>query len=446
MRKWIAHIGVSLLAFTAFLDVTIVNTALPFIQQSFGASVLELQWVTNIFIMLLATTMVAAGRFADLYGRKRVFYIGVAIFAIGAIGAGLSSGIGSLIFFRAVQGLGGSVLFVSSASLITDTFEKREHGKAISVYSTITGLGLAIGPVIGGLLVGWLGWRWVFWVNIPIIVIGYACCALCLRLAPHIQPKTKIDAKGLGLLIGGLGALIYGIIQAADLAGYYWAFLALGVILLSLFFFSERKSKMPLLDVSIFKNKLILLCILSTAAGFGTVVYMFFDPLYLRNLRHLSPYEMGFMIAAIPIGQVFVSIVFNTLLKWWGIYKFQLVSISSALLSIFLHRFIENETPLLLLLIPFFILGINWGTINTGVLAGVSKASKPSQVGQAIGSVFTFWNIVGSILFAISSAIFHLEEKTSFIAGFHFMTNVNIIFSLLFLFLAFTIVKRTRSA
>lgn len=446
MKRWIALIGVSLLAFTAFLDVTIVNTALPFIRADFGATVLELQWVTNIFIMLLAMTMVAAGRFADLYGRKKVFYSGVAIFALGAMGAGLSPTIGCLIFFRAVQGLGGSILFVASVSLISEAFERHEHGRATSIYTGITGLGLAIGPVLGGFLVGWLGWRWVFWVNLPLIVLGYACCALCLKLNPHLVPKTKIDLKGLSLLIAGLGTLIHGITEAANSALFFWVFLSLGIGFLTLFFLSEKKSPMPLVDVSIFKDPLILLCVLSVSAGYGTVVYMFFDPLYLRTLRDLSAYQIGFMITAIPIGQVFVSFFFNRLLKWTGIEKFQLLSIGVAFLSTFSHRFLEASTPLAFLLVPFFLLGINWGMINTGVIAGVNHAVEPAKVGGAIGSVFTFWNITGSISLAISSAIFHLIEKQSFIKAFHAMTSVNLLFSLLLLLAAFRLLKRRHSA
>jgi len=443
MQRWIALVGISFLAFTAFLDFTIVNTALPFIQKAFKSSVLELQWVMNIFIMALAMTMVVVGRVADLHGRKPVFYLGVGIFAIGALGAALSPGIGYLIFFRGIQGLGGSVLFISSASLITDVFPKHEHGHAIGIYSGITGLGLAIGPVLGGFLVGWLGWRWVFWVNLPLIVVGLACCAMSLKLPPHIKPNTRIDMKGLSLLVVGLGALIYGIIQAADRTPFFWAYLLIGIVVLILFYISERRSEMPLIDFSLFKKKLILLGILSVASGgIANVVYMLFDPLYLRTLRHLSPYEIGFMISAIPVGQVVISIFFNTLTKWLSIQKILVGSVLAGFVAVVLHRFIGASTPLGLLLIPYFIIGINWGTINTGVIAGVNQAVEPAKVGEALGSVFTMWNITGSIFLAISSGIFHLKEKSSFMEGFHAMTNVNIVLALLILIAAWMVLKK----
>jgi MFS family permease len=346
-----------------------------------------------------------------------------------------------LIFFRAIQGLGASTLFVSSVSLISEIFKKEEQGRATSIYTGITGLGLAIGPVLGGFLVGSLGWRWVFWVNLPLIAAGYLCCAFSLRLAPHIKPQTQIDLKGLSLLIAGLGSLVYGIIEAANDTPFFWAFLLFGLFFLILFSLSEKKSKTPLIDLSLLKNRLILLCVLSVCAGYATVVYMFFDPLYLRTLRHLSAYEIGLMITAIPIGQVLISFFFNQLLKWINVEQFQLVAIGLALLSVVSHRFIQESTPLLLLLFPFFLLGINWGMINGGVILGVNHAVPPSKVGTAMGSVFTFWNITGSIFLAVSSAIFHLVEKQSFISAFHTMTTVNVCLSMLFFLTGLRVLK-----
>lgn len=435
--RWIALIGISVLAFTAYLDATIVNTALPFIQKAFDAPVLELQWVTNIFTMILAMTMVASGRFADLYGRKKVFYLGVAIFAIAALAAGFSPSIGFLIFFRGLQGLGASIIFVASASLITNAFPKEEHNYAIGIYGGITGLGLAIGPLAGGFLVAGLGWRWVFWINLPLIILGSICCALSLKLPLHIQPNTKIDKKGLFLLISGLGALIYGIIESAHQAGTSklpWGILAIGILILIYFLWSEGKSASPLIDLSIFKDKLILLTVLSvTLAGVVSTVFMFFDPLYLRNLRHLSALSIGFYIAAIPVAQVAISFLFPALLKWLTLRYLMAVSVVSACVAILLHRCIGVDTPLVFLLLPFAILGINWGLSNAGLVSGVNQSVAPAKVGEAIGTIATVWNLAGSIILAISSAIFHLGSKTSFIAAFHRMIDFNILFAFLIL-------------
>ena len=214
--KWWALLGVSLLAFTAFLDATIVDTALPFIQASLKTNILQLQWVANIFTIILSMTMIAIGKFADLWGRKRVFYIGVVLFAIAAFGAGLSPTVEILIASRGLQALGASTIFIASAALLSDVFPEKERIKAISIYGGVTGFGLMIGPFLGGILIELFNWRWVFWINLPLIAAGLAACSFSLRA--HIREKhsSRIDWLSLFLLICGLGFLMYGIIAGAQ--------------------------------------------------------------------------------------------------------------------------------------------------------------------------------------------------------------------------------------
>jgi MFS family permease len=183
--KWWALLGVSLLAFTGFLDATIVNTALPFIQTALKANILQLQWIANIFTIILSMTMIAMGKFADLWGRKKVFYFGVIIFSIAALGAGLSQTVEMLVFFRGLQALGASIIFVVSAALLSDIFPEHERVKAISIYGGVTGFGLMIGPFLGGILITILDWRWVFWINLPLIAVGLATCSFSLKDHPH---------------------------------------------------------------------------------------------------------------------------------------------------------------------------------------------------------------------------------------------------------------------
>lgn len=447
--RWFALVGIALLAFTAFLDFTIVNTALPFIKKAFRANVLQLQWITNIFSMVLATTMLAVGRISDLHGRKKVFYTGVAVFAAAALCAGFSPSIYFLVFFRGLQGLGASILFVTSASLIADTFPKEEQGKAIGIFSGITGLGLAIGPVAGGFLVQLLSWKWVFWVNLPLIAIGMILCQFSLKLPPHIKPETKIDPKGVVLLMAGLGSLIYGIIYAAR-AGWTpvaWMFLLAGIAILILFVYTERKTPHPLMDFSIFKEKLIILGTLSVcSAGVVSYVFMFFDPLYLENVRNLPAMQIGIWIAAIPVAQVAISFGFGPLLKRFGIHYLLLISAASAFLAVFLHYFIGAKTPLPFLILPFAILGINWGISNAGLIAAASQSVPSSKVGGAIGSIMTVWNIVGSIFLAISASIFHTRLKESFLSAFHSMVDFNILFTLLILIASIAVIGSSRKS
>jgi EmrB/QacA subfamily drug resistance transporter len=436
--KWWALLGVCLLAFTAFLDATIVNTALPFIQTALNANILQLQWVANIFTIVLSMTLIALGKFADLWGRRKIFYAGVVLFAIAAFGAGLSPNTEFLVLFRGMQSLGASAILVASTALLSNVFPEKERVRAISIYAGVTGFGLMLGPFLGGILIALLGWRWVFWINLPLIAIGLSACSFSLKGHSHNKPSTRIDWIGLVLLILGLGSLLYGIISGAqnnwDSTGA-WIWLGLGVIALIILLILDARSKNSLLDLHIFKKKLIILAALSCAfGGVVSTVFMFFDPLYLRILRNLSPFLIGLLIAIIPAAQVIISFSFNRLEKWFGTANLLFVSNLIAFLAVVLHRFLQLETPLIFLALPFFLLGINWGLSNAATMTAANQVIATHEIGAAMGMIFTIWNLVGSILLAASTAVFHTTEThASFLPAFHSAIDFNILFAALVL-------------
>ncbi len=422
--KWWALLGVSILAFTAFLDATIVNTALPFIQTALHANILQLQWVANIFTIILSMTMIAIGKFADFWGKKPIFYIGIVLFAVAAFGAGFSDSVPTLVFFRGLQAIGASTVFITSAALLSDVFPEAERVRAISIYGGVTGLGLMIGPFFGGILISLLDWRWVFWINLPLIAAGLVACSFSLKGIIQEKHKVTIDWLGLVLLIFGLGSLMYGIIDSAQeqwRSVFAWAFLVAGLAALIGLIALDKIRKNPLLDLHIFKEQLIVLASLACALG-GVVstVFMFFDPLYLRNLRHLSPFLIGLLIAVIPAAQVLVSFIFNRLVNRFGVANLLFTSVIAAFIAASLHRFIEVQTPYLFLILPFFLLGVNWGLSNASMITAVNQVIAPKEIGAALGTIATIWNVVGSLILAISSAIFHaVEMKSSFLPAFH---------------------------
>ncbi len=439
--KWWALLGVSVLAFTAFLDATIVNTALPFIQRAFNVDILQLQWVSNIFTIILSMTMIAIGKLADVLGRKKVFYFGVVIFAVAALGAGLSQTIELLIFFRGLQALGASILFIASAALLSDVFPEHQRVKAISIYGGVTGFGLMIGPFLGGILIGLLGWRWVFWVNLPLIALGLSACSFSLRGISHATHSIKMDWLGLFLLIAGLGTLMYGIIagaqsQWASVAG--WVFLSIGAAALIALIILDEFRKNPLLDLHIFNEKLIILAALSCAlAGVVSTVFMFFDPLYLRILRQLSAFHIGLLIAVIPAAQALMSFIFERTVKRFGCANLLFFSVLAAFVAVGLHRLIQIDTSLYFLILPFFLLGINWGLSNSAMITAINQTISPRHIGAAIGTIATIWNIVGSLLLAASTAVFHsVEIRSSFLPAFHSAVTFNLIFAAILLLTA----------
>ena len=432
--KWWALLGVCLLAFTAFLDATIVNTALPFIQTALNANILQLQWIANIFTIVLSMTLIALGKFADLWGRKKIFYAGVVLFAIAAFGAGLSPNTEFLVLFRGMQSLGASAILVASTALLSNVFPEKERVRAISIYAGVTGFGLMIGPFLGGVLITLLGWRWVFWINLPLIGIGLSACSFSLKGHSHNKPSTQIDWMGLILLIFGLGSLLYGIISGAQSNWNSigaWSWLGLGVIALISLLILDTRSQNSLLDFHIFKKNLMILAALSCAfGGVVSTVFMFFDPLYLRILRKLSPFLIGLLIAIIPAAQVIISFSFNRLERCFGTANLLFTSNLVAFLAVALHRFLQMETPLIFLALPFFLLGINWGLSNAATMTAANQVIATHEIGTAMGMIFTIWNLVGSILLAASTAVFHRTElQTSFLPAFHSVIDFNIVFA-----------------
>src|SRR5947209_221883 len=212
-RKWWTLLAVCTGVFMLLLDITIVNVALPYIQQAFHASLSDLQWVIDAYALTLAAFLLTAGSIADLRGRRLVFSVGIVIFTLGSALCGLASNATFLSLSRAFQGIGGAIMFATSLALLADAFEPRERGVAFGVFGAITGVAVAIGPVLGGALTSGLSWRWIFFVNLP---IGIFALAVTLReVAESKAPRaSRPDWAGFVTFTLGLTALVFGLIRS----------------------------------------------------------------------------------------------------------------------------------------------------------------------------------------------------------------------------------------
>lgn len=414
--KWWALFGLSLLAFTAFLDFTIVSTAIPFIQKAFNTPIAQLQWVTGIYGMLMSMTMIIIGRIGDIFGRRRIFYCGFILFAIAAIGAGASNNIEWLIFFRGLQGFSGATIFTQSVALLPLAFPQNEQERAIGVYSALTGFGLAIGPFLGGALISLLSWRWIFWINIPVILVGIAFCSFSLKESPKPKIMPKLDWAGFFLLTIGIGCLIYGLIHGSQFGWTIqttWLNLLIGVIALLLLAFIEGKVSEPLLELGLFKNKhaalAALICIVAGMILF--IFFSFFDALYLKIIRNQTALVVGLTLLTVPLMQVILSLFLPKLLKIFGVMNFIVFGLFLAFVSSFLHIFIGDVSSFSYVLIALLLMGIAWGIGNTGAISAVSQSVPSDKVGGSIGTVFTLWNMAGAIFLAVGTVLFQYFEK-----------------------------------
>ncbi len=416
--KWWAIIGLGLLSFTAYLDFTIVTTALPYIQKDLNVPIIKLQWVMTIYAMIICMFMIISGKAGDIFGRTRVFYIGFILFGIAAIGAATADSINVLIFFRAIQAFAGAIIATVGVSLLPQTFPAKQQTLAIGIYSALNGAGLALGPFIGGLLLTFFNWRSVFWINVPIIIIGMICISFSLKPSPKPNFNIKIDWYGLLLLIIGMGCFIYGITHGEQVgwnSSVTWSMIISSIIAFILLLLVESRVVDPLLELSLFKNiKACIAMLVCVTAGLIIFVFMFFDPLYLNLIREQSPLFIGLTLFCVPIVQVFISLLLEKLIHQFGTINLLIFGLAFALIAAILHAFFSMTTSIFFVLFALILMGYTWGIANAGSISALAQSLPPEKMGAAIGTLFTFLNISGAVFLALSTVIFHWLEKITF--------------------------------
>lgn len=311
--RWVL-VATTLASSMAFIDSTVVNVALPALQTNLNATITDVQWVIEAYSLLLSALLLVGGSLGDHYGRRRVFLIGVALFAVASTWCGLAPDIHQLIVARAVQGLGAAMLVPGSLAIISSSFPENERGRAIGTWSGFSAITTAIGPVIGGWLIEHLSWRAIFFINVP---IALSIIFISLWRVPESSDKESkgLDWLGAILVTCGLGALVYGLIKSSRL-GFgdrsVLAALIAATALLALFLIIEARVSNPMLPLVLFRSRTFtganLLTFLLYGALGGT---LFFLPLNLIQVQHYSATAAG--AAFLP----FVLIIF-VLSRWAG--------------------------------------------------------------------------------------------------------------------------------
>ncbi len=297
----------------AFIDGSTVNVALPALQRSLGATVTDIQWVVNAYTLFLASLILLGGSLGDHFGRKRIFAVGIVVFAASSAWCGLAPNTGQLILARAVQGVGGALLVPGSLAIISASFPHAERGKAIGLWSGFSAITSALGPVLGGWLIDTLSWRWIFFINLPLAVL---VLVFLLRVPESRDPAAKrLDIGGSLLVTLGLGALTYGLLRAGERGlgeGLVLLALGLGIVALVLFVWLESRLREPMVPLKLFASPTFSGTNLLTLLLYGALAgALFFLPLNLIQIQGYSATEAG--AALLPF-----VLILSFLSRWAG--------------------------------------------------------------------------------------------------------------------------------
>ena len=296
-RKWWTLVAVAFGLFMIMLDNTIVNVALPTLQRSLHLKIAELEWVVTGYALTFGALMLTGGKLADLFGRRLVFVVGLVIFTGSSLACGLAGSASPLIAWRVVQGIGAALMNPATLSIITVTFPPRQRGTAIGIWAGVSALALAIGPLVGGLITQHIGWSWIFFINVPVGVLGIVAAFLFIDESRDTSQEQRPDVPGLATSGLGLFALEYSLIEANSYgwtSGRILAGFAIAAASLVGFVLLERHQRLPMLDLSLFRNKTFAgansVMLLVGLAMFGVFFYV---SLYVQQVLGYTATQAG---------------------------------------------------------------------------------------------------------------------------------------------------------
>ena len=391
------------------LDSTIVNVALPSIQRELHASVSGLQWIIDAYTLVLASFLMLSGSTADRIGRRRTFQTGLAAFTVGSLLCSLAPGLGWLVAFRMLQALGGSMLNPVAMSIITNTFlDPKERARAIGIWGGVVGISLALGPVVGGVLVDTVGWRGIFWVNIPVGLAAIVLTALFVpeSRAPH---PRRVDPVGQVLVILTLASLVYGIIEGP---GHGWSSpeiitcFAVAVAALAVLIVVESRRDEPLIDIRFFRSAPFSGATLIAVSAFAALAgFLLLNTLYLQDVRGYSALLAGLYTVPMAAVTIVCAPLSGRIVGSRGPRLPLLVAGPCIAVSGLMLTQLTATTSMAWLIASYVIFGIGFGVVNAPITNTAVSGMPRTQAGVAAAIASTSRQVGGSLGVAIIGSV-----------------------------------------
>jgi EmrB/QacA subfamily drug resistance transporter len=394
----------------ASLDQTIVSTALPTIVGELGG-IEHLSWVVTAYLLATTVSGPLYGKLGDLYGRKLLLQAAIVIFLAGSVLCGIAQNMPELIVFRAIQGLGGGGLMVTTMAVVGDIIPPRDRGRYQGYFGAVFGLSTVIGPLLGGFFVDSLSWRWIFYVNLPVGGVALAVIATAFH-ARAAQLRHKIDYLGASLLATSLTAVV--LFTSLGGTTYAWrsteilVLIVLGIVLTAAFLVVESRASEPVLPLSLFRNRIFSV---TSAVGFIVGLALFgsvtFLPLYLQIVRGHSPTDSGLLMTPLMAGVLFTSIGSGQLISKFGRYKpFPIAGTAVMAIALLLLSRLHADTAAWQASVSMLILGLGLGMVMQVLVLAVQNAVDYANLGVATAGSTLFRSIGGSIGVALFGTIF----------------------------------------
>ncbi len=409
-RKWWTLGAMCFALFMIMLDNTVVNVALPSIQRDLGASIAGLEWTINGYTLSFAVLLATGGRLGDIFGRRRMFLIGVVIFTLSSATAGFAADSTSLVVSRIVQGVGAALMMPATLSIITDAFPAGERGKAMGMWAGVSALALAVGPVLGGFLTEHVSWRAIFYLNIPVAVGAVIAALFAVRESRDTTVGREVDFAGVVVLTGSLTALILALVEGNS---WGWgsteivALLVAAAVGLVAFVAIELRVKVPMVEFHFFADRNFLgAVVVALIVSFSMLGVFFFLALYMQDILDYSPLEAGVRFLPSTLMIVAVAPVAGRLADRFG--PRWLIAGGLAIVAASLYSFsgIAVDSSYLDLLPGFMLLGIGIAMTMSPMTSAAMNAVAVEKAGIASGVLSMFRMVGGSLGVAVTGAIF----------------------------------------